>query len=458
MAIAVIGAGVTGLAAAYRLRTLGFDPTVFEAGPRAGGVVGTERRDGFLAETGPNSLATPKPSVAALLAELGLSDRLLEASPACRKRYIVRDARLTPLPTTPIELVTSPVLSFGAKLALLREPFVPPSDPAAEESIADFVRRRLGAEPLDYVAGPFVSGIYAGEPETLSLRHALPRVYALEQEHGSLIAAAVSQARARRRRRSSGSPSRILSFPSGMGELTEALTQRLGNCICCRTPVLGVARRGVSWMVTTGRGESRFEGVVFAGPAYALDKLAFDCEGGSRLRELAAVPYAPIAVVVLGFPRGAVAHPLDGFGVLIPAVERRRVLGVLFSSSVFPDRAPDDHVTLTTFVGGTRQPELTRLGAEALVALTGEELTHLVGAFGEPAFQHVVVWPRAIPQYVLGYGRWLDLLDQVESANPGLALAGAYRDGVSLGDALSSGLAAGDRLGLHLGGAGPSLR
>jgi oxygen-dependent protoporphyrinogen oxidase len=243
-----------------------------------------------------------------------------------------------------------------------------------------------------------------------------------------------------------------------MGELTEALTQRLGNRIRCGTPVLGVARRGASWMVTTGGGESRFEGVVFAGPAYAFDELAFDCEGGSRLRELAAVPYAPVAVVVLGFPRGAVAHPLDGFGVLIPAVERRRVLGVLFSSSVFPGRAPDHHVALTTFVGGTRQAELTRLTPEALVGLASEELTHLVGAFGEPAFQHVVVWPRAIPQYVLGYGRWLNLLDQVEGANPGLALAGAYRDGVSLGEALSSGLAAGDRLGLQLGGAGPSLR
>src|SRR5882724_8749468 len=252
MAVAVIGGGVTGLAAAYRLQTLGFDPTVYEAGQRPGGVVGTERRDGFLAETGPNSLTTPKPSVAALLTELGLGDRLLEASPAGRKRYIVRDGRLTPLPASPIELVTSSVFSFGAKLALLREPFVPPSDPAVEESVADFVRRRLGAEPLDYVAGPFVSGIYAGDPEALSLRHALPRVHALEQEHGSLIAAAVSQARARRRRRSGGSLSRILSFPTGMGELTEALTQRLGNRIRCGTPVLGVARRGSRGLSSRG--------------------------------------------------------------------------------------------------------------------------------------------------------------------------------------------------------------
>src|SRR5690348_6037558 len=185
MAIAVIGGGVTGLAAAYRLQRLGFEPTVYEAAPRVGGVTRTERRDGFLAETGPNSLTTPKPAVAALLTELGLAEQLLEANPAARRRYLVRDGRLTPLPASPLEFLTSPLLSPGAKLALLREPFVPASDPEVEESIADFVRRRLGAEALDYVAGPFVAGIYAGEPEALSLRHALPKLHALEQEHGS---------------------------------------------------------------------------------------------------------------------------------------------------------------------------------------------------------------------------------------------------------------------------------
>ena len=457
MAIAVIGGGVTGLAAAYRLQRLGFDPTVYEAAPDVGGVARTERRSGFLAETGPNSLTTPKPSVAALLTELGLADRLLEASPAAGKRYIVRDGRLTPLPTTPLQFVTSAVLSPGAKLRLLGEPFVPPSDPHAEESIADFVRRRLGAEPLDYIVGPFVGGIYAGEPEVLSIRHALPKVYALEQEHGSLAAGVLAQIRSRRRR-TSASRNRILSFPLGVGELTERLAESLGDRISTGSPVLKVARLGTTWTVTTARAEVPVDAVVFAGPGYAFADVGFDCDSGERLRELAAIPYAPVAVVVLGFARGAVAHPLDGFGVLVPAVERRRVLGVQFSSSLFPGRAPDDHVTLTAFIGGMRQPELAALGREALVALACEELTDLLGAFGEPVFQHVTVWPRAIPQYVVGYGRWLDIIEQVEAANPGLALAGSYRDGVSLGDAVSSGLAAGDRLGVHLGGAGSSVR
>jgi len=457
MAIAIIGGGVTGLAAAYRLQRLGFEPTIYEAAPGVGGVTRTERRDGFLAETGPNSLTTPKPAVAALLTELGLAEQLLEASPAARRRYLVRDGRLTPLPASPLQFLTSPLLSPGAKLALLREPFVPASDPEVEESIADFVRRRLGAEALDYVAGPFVAGIYAGEPEALSLRHALPKLHALEQEHGSLGAAVLAQIRSRRRR-PGGSRNRILSFPAGMGELAERIAEQLGDRIRTGCAVCKVARRGSTWTVTTPKGEARVDALVFAGPSYAFGEIGFDCDGGDRLRAVADIPYAPVAVVVLGFARGAVAHSLDGFGVLVPAVERRRVLGVLFSSSAFPGRAPEDHVTLTTFVGGTRQPGLAGLGREALIALVCEELTELLGAFGEPVFRHVTVWPRAIPQYVLGYGRWLDILEQVEGANPGLALAGSYREGVSLGDAISSGLAAGDRIGVHLGGAGPSLR
>lgn len=450
MAIAVIGAGVTGLAAAYRLQTLGLVPMVYEATARVGGVARTERRDGFLAETGPNSLAAPKPSVETLLDDLGLADRLVEASSTARTRYIVRGGRLVALPTSPIELIRSPVLSAGGKLRLLREPFVAPASPEADESIAGFVRRRLGEEVLDYIAAPFVGGVYAGDPDVLSIRHALPRVHGLEQEHGSLTAAGFARMRSRRRRGSRGM--KIYSFPAGIGELAETLAGRLGDRICRNRPVTGVVRREATWTVTAGGEAVPYDAVVFAGPAYAFGQVRFECEGGDRLGELAAIPHVPVAVVVLGFPRGAVAHPLDGFGVLVPPVERRRMLGVLFSSTLFPGRAPDDYVTLTTFIGGARQPELVRGGPDALVTLAREELAELLGAFGEPAIQHVAIWPRAIPQHVVGYGRWLEILDQVETANPGLAFAGAYRDGVSLGDAVGSGLAAGERQALHLGG------
>ncbi|HXS25115.1 MAG TPA: protoporphyrinogen oxidase [Gemmatimonadales bacterium] len=458
MKVAVVGGGLTGLAAAYRLQTLGFEPTVYESAARVGGVVWTEREAGFLAETGPNSLSNPNPMVGRLLGELGLSDRLIEANPAARCRYIVRDGRLEPLPSSPLQLLTTPLLSPTAKLRLLKEPFVAKADPAVEESVGDFVRRRLGDEVLAYVVGPFVGGVYAGNPDALSMRHALPKLYAMEQEHGSMLAAMLARARASRRSGSPGSSGSVFSFPHGLGELTEVLVQRLAGRVCTASPVRRLSRRAFQWIVATDQGDARFAGVIFAAPAHAFGDIEFACDESEKLREAASIAYAPVAVVVLGFPRGAVAHPLDGFGVLVPAAERRRMLGTLFSSTLFPGRAPEGSVTLTTFVGGMGRPDLVGLEPDALVGLVRDELTDLLGVFGDPAFQRVSVWPKAIPQYDVGHQRWLDLLDEIEGANSGLALVGTYRFGVSLGDALASGLAAGDRLGLYLGGAGPSLR
>src|SRR6185503_12056666 len=232
MRVAVVGGGLTGLAAAYRLQTLGFEPTVYESAARVGGVVWTEREAGFLAETGPNSLSNPNPMVGRLLGELGLSDRLIEANPAARCRYIVRDGRLEPIPSSPLQLLTPQLLSPTAKLRLLKEPFLAKADPAIEESVGDFVRRRLGDEVLAYVVGPFVGGVDAGNPDALSMRHALPKLYAMEQEHGSMLAAMLARARASRRSGSPGSSGSVFSFPHGLGELTEVLVQRLAGRVC----------------------------------------------------------------------------------------------------------------------------------------------------------------------------------------------------------------------------------
>lgn len=437
MSVAVVGGGVTGLAAAYRLQSRGHLVTVYEAAPRVGGVVRTERREGYLAEAGPNTLTEPDPLVAALLEELGLAGRRVEAGEAARTRYVVRGGRPVALPSSPRDLLTTRAFSLRAKLTILAEPVLRRGEPAGAESVAGFVRRRLGGEVLDYAADPFVAGIYAGDPAALSMRHALPRLYALEREHGSLVRGAFA-----RGRRSL----RPFSFPDGLGEIPLALAARLGDRICSDAPVQTIARAGPGWLVRGADDETRHDAIVLAVPAHAFGTLRMEGPSGARLAELAAIPHAPVAVVTLGFRRGDVAHRLDGFGLLVPAVERRRVLGTLFSSTLFPGRAPPGHVTLTTFVGGTRQPELAALEAGAMVALVQEELAELLGARGEPTFRHVVRWSRAIPQYVLGYERWLDLMAEIERANPGLFLAGSYRGGVALGDALRSGLEAAMRV------------
>ncbi len=431
MSVAVVGGGVTGLAAAYRLHSRGHLVTVYEAAPRVGGVVRTERREGYLAEAGPNTLTEPEPLVAALLEELGLAGRRVEAAEAARTRYVVRGGRPVALPSSPRDLLTTRAFSLRAKLTILAEPFLRRGEPAGEESVAGFVRRRLGGEVLDYAADPFVAGIYAGDPAALSMRHALPRLYALEREYGSLVRGAFA-----RGRRSL----RPFSFPDGLGEIPLALAARLGDRIRSDAPVQTIAHAAPGWLVRGADDETRHDAIVLAVPAHAFATLRMEGPSGARLAELAAIPHAPVAVVTLGFRRGDVAHRLDGFGVLVPAVEQRRLLGTLFSSTLFPGRAPPGHVTLTTFVGGARQPDLAALEAGAMVALVQEELAELLGARGEPTFRHVVRWSRAIPQYVLGYERWLDLMAEIERGNPGLFLAGSYRGGVALGDALRSSL------------------
>ncbi|MGH7631060.1 MAG: protoporphyrinogen oxidase [Gemmatimonadales bacterium] len=434
----VVGAGVAGLAAAYRLMGFGHDVTVYEAADRTGGAVRTERRDGFLAEHGANSMQAPSGAAAELLVELGLDGRRVEANPLARTRYVVRSGRLRPLPLSPPALLTSSLFSFRAKLRLVAEPFAPSAPSDADESIAAFVRRRLGQEFLDYVAAPFVSGICAGDPEALSMRHALPRIHALEQEHRSVLRGAFRKSRRADER---GSPT-LISFRDGMQELTDRLTAVLGPRIRPASPVLRVRREGDAWLLETASGGTRHRGLVLAAPAHVLAELRLDAPAGDRLAELTAIPHPPVATLVLGFRRGDVGHPLDGFGMLVPAVEGRRILGVVFSSTLFPGRAPDDHVTLSIFLGGARQPDLAGRDPDALQELALQDLRELLGVRGAPLFRASAYWPRAIPQPVVGYDRFTAALDAIEAENPWLRFAGSYRHGVALGDALRSGLAA----------------
>jgi protoporphyrinogen/coproporphyrinogen III oxidase len=243
-----------------------------------------------------------------------------------------------------------------------------------------------------------------------------------------------------------------VSFRNGLQEIPDALGRELGSEVRLKAPVTQLQRGSRGWTVGAAfQSPEVYDAVVYAAPAHSLDQIDLDLPGGERLSTLSTIVHPPVAVISLGFRREQVAHPLDGFGCLAPEVERRRVLGVIFSSSLFPDRAPEGQVLLTVFVGGTRDPDFVQLDPHTLTSRVLDELRALLGATGEPTFRAVEIWPKAIPQYVLGYGRFKDIADQMERTNEGLALAGTYRDGISVGDAIASGTRAAARVAAHLG-------
>ena len=451
--IAVIGAGLTGLTAAYCLKQRGNKVVVYEATDRIGGVVKSERHSGYLAELGPNSMAAPSSSIAELLRDLGLDASRVNASPVARHRYIVRRGKLVALPMSPSELLTTRLLSNAAKLAVFGEPLVETGDSPVDESVAAFVRRRFNQEVLDYVVNPFIAGTFAGDPEQLSMRHAMPQLHALERTHGSVMKAFLKAAKAERAA-DAGAPGAgsLISFRNGLQEIADAFSRELKSELRLRAPVTQIRSGSKGWTVGAAfQAPELYEAVLYAAPAHGLDDIDLDLTGGERLSTLSSIVHPPVAVVALGFPQEQVTHPLDGFGFLVPEVERRRILGVIFSSSIFPDRAPPDHVMLTAFAGGTRDPDFVQADPQTLTARVLDELRVLLGTRGEPSFKAIQLWPKAIPQYVLGYGRFKDILEQAEQNNPGLVLAGTYRDGVSLGDAMGSGERAAVRMSKLLG-------
>lgn len=437
--IAILGGGITGLTAAWHLQRAGRAVVVFEASTVPGGAIGSTRQDGWLLEAGPNSLLEGSAEVAEFIDALGLGSRRLYAADSAKNRYVVRNGRLVPMPASPLGFVKTKLFSLRAKIGLMGEPFRRRSPADSAESVAEFVERRLGREFLDYAVNPFVGGVYAGDPRQLSVRYAFPKLHALEQEHGSLLRGAF-----KRRNTSGGPKGRIFSFPEGLAELPRALAQSLGSAVRLSTRATTVRRAGGHWEIETERaGENRlekFSAVICALPADAVAALRFEgVPGADQLAALREIPHPAVVSVFAGFRREDVAHPLDGFGLLMPEVERRRILGTLFSSTLFPGRAPQGHVALTTFIGGVRSPQLAQLDDTALKQLVREELGELLGVRGDPVYFKVRRWPRAIPQYTLGYARFKEIFESVEAAAPGLHFGGNARDGISLANCIGSG-------------------
>ncbi len=448
--VGVIGGGIAGLTAAHRLQQEGVSVQLLEATDRVGGVIQSSRADGFLVEHGPNSLR-PSEVLEETIADLGLAAERVWADDTASTRYVVRDGQPLALPTSVGSFLTTDLFSTRAKLRLLAEPLIGrPSDD--EESLARFTRRRLGPEVLDYAIAPFVGGVFAGRPQQLSARHAFERLVELEEEYGSLFWGAL------RSDSSSAAPddapSSLFSFRNGLETLPAALGDALDDAVTRKAPVTALHHDGERWTATVdapadGPSTHSFDAVICTVPLHALGQI--DLDTPVDLDPLQEVTYPPVSVVALGYEREAVAHPLDGFGLLVPPVEDQfDVLGTIFSSTLFPNRAPDDHVLLTTFLGGARNPSLAERSPAARRDVVERDLDRLLGVQRDPVFTRQVHWPRAIPQYTLGYGTVKDTLNALETTHDRLFFAGNYRDGVAVGDAMASGATAAQQvLELH---------
>jgi protoporphyrinogen/coproporphyrinogen III oxidase len=423
----VVGGGLFGLVCARQMALRGEDVRVLERSRRPGGVVKTDRRDGFLLELGPNTVR-PTPEILDLVRELGLESGMLVSDPHA-PRFLAWNGALHALPSSPLSLLATPLLSARGKLRLLAEPFVRRGRAEPEETVAAFFTRRLGAEVTDRFVAPFVSGIFAGDPRRLSAESTFPLLVSGERRYGSLFGAAVRRRRGRPRTPIRG----LLSFREGLETLPRALAAALGDRLEPGSGVESVVPAGGLWGVHAGGETRRVERLVLACPAGEAARLVagFAPEAAAAL---AGIPQPPIAVLHLAWPQAALGRSLRGFGHLTIRSPGRRILGAVWSSSLFPGRAPEGQALVTAFAGGTTDPEAAALSDQELSTIAASELTGLLGAREPPRLVALTRWAEAIPQYEVGHAGRVAALARAETRWPGLIFAGAYRGGVSVGD------------------------
>lgn len=433
----VVGAGISGLARAHALGPQA-DVLVLDAADRPGGLMWTERAEGIGFELGPESLQVGSPATTELLSELGIDAR--PAPAAARRRYVVNAGRTVPLPRSPLSFLTFPALTWRGKLRALSEPWRA-RGVALDGSLADFVRHRLGPEALAALVDPFVSGVYAGDPELLSFRAIFPDLHAGVAQHGSIVRALRRRDRSKPRR-----PATLLSLPDGLGTIPRALADRLGARLRLATEVRAIERGRAGWRLETDAGRFAAERLVVATPALAAARL-LDAAEPALARELASLTSENLAVVHTLWPRERAGHPLDGFGYLVPSRERLGHLGTLFCSSMRPEACPADSVLVRTFLGGAREPDVVDASDDELVERCVREVGALLRLRGRPDWRHVVRWRGVLPRYDLEHPARLARVRAPLAGRDDLELLGNYLDGIGLPRLIERARETGDRDG-----------
>jgi oxygen-dependent protoporphyrinogen oxidase len=450
--VVVAGAGISGLAAAWligeELRSLyppdGADMVVLDPSDRPGGKIRTVADGGFRLEAGPNGFLDSKPWTLDLTRRLGIVDDLLGSSDDARKRYIYLHGQLHRLPENPPMFLKSRLLSWPGKLRIMAELWQPAYRGEAEETLAAFARRRLGEEAYQRLLDPMVTGVFAGNPETMSLRSAFPRIWELEHQYGGLFKAMLKLSREKRRRKDksesgpAGPGGVLTSYTPGLDHLTRVLAERLGPRLRLGRTVEAVFRSERGFAVLADGETLNADVFVSAAPADAvgryLEPLLPDFT--TECREL---PYSPMAVVGLGFRKEAGVRDPDGFGFLIPNSEKRDILGVLWSSSIFPgERAPEGCVLLTVMMGGARRTDIVGLTDAEVLAVARREVAVTMGVTAEPDFVRIFRWERAIPQYNVGHYGLRTRATEATQKVPGLWVTGNAFHGIGVNDCTAS--------------------
>jgi oxygen-dependent protoporphyrinogen oxidase len=440
--IVVLGAGISGLATAYWLYKDGFDVIVLEKNPEAGGAMISRKENGYLIDYGPNSGLETTPLIRQLVDEVGLSNEMIYANEEGNKRYILRNNCLHPLPMNPSAFIKTKLFSAKAKLRLFAEPFIGKSEEGYYQSISRFVKRRLGQEFLDYAINPFVAGVFAGNPDELSVKSAFPKLYRLEEVYGGLIKGMIKGAKERKQRAEQSKQSaKMFSFKSGMQTFPLAIAKKLNTNIHYGCRAKSIERTGVTWKVLYEQNGNQIEItadiILSTIPAHIASAL-FEKIDGTLSNHLSSIYYPPVMVLFLGYKKESIEQPLDGFGFLIPQIEKKSYLGAIWSSVIFPNRAEDSNVCFTIFVGGARSPELFELSKDALIKKVLDEFHSIMKISKAPVFITNKIWEKAIPQYNIGYIEHENYFEQFENANPGLFLSGNYRSGISVGDCVKN--------------------